>query len=257
MGVDSSFQPETDDLVQLQRVLGNQGVQRLLAQRKLPLQTKLTVGEADDQYEQEADQVADSVMRMPDSMLEDEEGQPVQAKRISAVQREELLDEEDDPLQREAVPEEDEEALLQAASEPGGVPDVTELAEDQIESRRGSGESLPDSAREFFEPRFGQDFSGVSIHTGAESDTLNRELNARAFTTGQDIFFRTGEYDPESSDGRELLAHELTHVVQQGGSVQLSEDDRLQRQNALEEEDEAVQREAMPEDEEFDGGGLS
>jgi hypothetical protein len=101
----------------------------------------------------------------------------------------------------------------------GAVPDVSDAAESAIESRRGNGQPLPESARDFFEPRFGQDFSQVQIHTGEEADTLNQALQARAFTTGSDIFFREGEYDPESSGGRELLAHELTHVVQQGGSA--------------------------------------
>lgn len=109
--------------------------------------------------------------------------------------------------------------LLAAQSTNGTVPEVSDAAESAIEARRGSGQPLPDSAREFFEPRFGQDFSDVQIHTGPEADTLNQTLQARAFTTGSDIFFREGEYNPESATGRELLAHELTHVVQQGGSA--------------------------------------
>ncbi|MEM5776359.1 MAG: DUF4157 domain-containing protein, partial [Anaerolineaceae bacterium] len=69
--------------------------------------------------------------------------------------------------------------------------------------------------------QLGYDLSGVRVHQGAASDQLNRQLDARAFTTGQDIFFRAGEYNPGSSGGQELLAHELTHVVQQGtGRVQ-------------------------------------
>jgi hypothetical protein len=66
----------------------------------------------------------------------------------------------------------------------------------------------------------GQDFSDVKVHTGPESHALNEDLSAKAFTTGQDIFFREGAYDPGSSGGQELLAHELTHVAQQrSGSV--------------------------------------
>jgi hypothetical protein len=68
------------------------------------------------------------------------------------------------------------------------------------------------------ESAFGADFGGVRVHTDAQADGLNRLLNARAFTTGHDIFFRRGEYSPGSSTGRELLAHELTHVVQQGSA---------------------------------------
>ena len=65
----------------------------------------------------------------------------------------------------------------------------------------------------------GSDFSSVRIHTGQESDSLNRSLSARAFTTGSDIFFRSGEYNPGSTQGQQLLAHELTHVVQQGAAT--------------------------------------
>jgi hypothetical protein len=68
------------------------------------------------------------------------------------------------------------------------------------------------------ERAFGADFSSVKVHTDAEADTLNQELNARAFTTGQDIFFRQGEYSPGSGSGQKLIAHELTHVVQQNGN---------------------------------------
>jgi hypothetical protein len=67
------------------------------------------------------------------------------------------------------------------------------------------------------EPAFGVDFGGVRVHTDTQADTLNRALSARAFTAGRDIFFRQGEYNPGSSSGRELLAHELTHVAQRGG----------------------------------------
>nr|MCM0593799.1 DUF4157 domain-containing protein [Gloeotrichia echinulata DEX184] len=66
---------------------------------------------------------------------------------------------------------------------------------------------------------FGADFSGVKVHTDGQSDQLNRSIQARAFTTGQDVFFRQGEYNPGSRGGQELIAHELTHVVQQNGGA--------------------------------------
>ena len=73
------------------------------------------------------------------------------------------------------------------------------------------------------EQAFGADFGGVKVHTDSRSDQLNQSIQARAFTTGQDVFFRQGEYNPGSRGGQELLAHELTHVVQQnGGTVQRS-----------------------------------
>jgi hypothetical protein len=76
---------------------------------------------------------------------------------------------------------------------------------------------MTEAVRAPLEDAFGVDFGGVKVHTGAEADALTRSVQARAFTTGRDIFFRAGEYAPGSRRGRELLAHELTHVVQQGG----------------------------------------
>ncbi|MBI5926628.1 MAG: DUF4157 domain-containing protein [Aquabacterium sp.] len=84
----------------------------------------------------------------------------------------------------------------------------------------GGGQPLPVSVRRFMEPRFGADFSGVRIHTDDAAAAKSRELNAAAFTTGNQIFFAKGAYQPESSEGRELIAHELTHTIQQGAAPQ-------------------------------------
>jgi hypothetical protein len=90
----------------------------------------------------------------------------------------------------------------------------------RINRERGSGQPLDGSVQKQMDSVFGADFSGVQVHNTQESATLNRDLNAQAFTTGSDIFFGEGQYQPQSSGGQELIAHELTHVVQQGsGSV--------------------------------------
>jgi len=86
----------------------------------------------------------------------------------------------------------------------------------RISRARGGGQPLGSGIQAQMGEAMGYDFSGVRVHTGTESDELNRQLSARAFTTGQDIFVRSGEYNPTSSGGRELIAHELSHVVQQG-----------------------------------------
>ena len=91
--------------------------------------------------------------------------------------------------------------------------------ESSIQRARGGGQALDAGVREQMEPALGTDLSGVRVHTGAEADRLNQAVSARAFTTGRDVFFRQGEYNPGSSSGRELLAHELTHVVQQRGAA--------------------------------------
>jgi hypothetical protein len=90
--------------------------------------------------------------------------------------------------------------------------------ETAVTSAKSGGQPLPDPVRTPMEQAFQSDFSQVKIHTDKQADTLNQNLSARAFTTGQDLFFRQGEYNPDSRSGQELLAHELTHVVQQTGS---------------------------------------
>ncbi len=89
----------------------------------------------------------------------------------------------------------------------------------RIAGERGGGSSLEQGTRQDMETALGHDFAGVQVHTGPAADDLNRELSATAFTTGEDVFFRDGAYAPGSRDGRELLAHELTHVVQQSGPL--------------------------------------
>jgi hypothetical protein len=99
----------------------------------------------------------------------------------------------------------------------GGGP-VSSETEGAIERARGAGQALDSTARSFLEESMGADFGNVRVHTGPQAEALNRSLSARAFTTGSDVFFARGEYQPGSSNGRELLAHELTHVVQQGAA---------------------------------------
>jgi hypothetical protein len=107
--------------------------------------------------------------------------------------------------------------------------DVGGDIEETIRSQRGGGQALPAETQGFFENRFGRDFSSVRVHDNAQSDTLNRSLQARAFTTGKDIFFKQGEYNPGSGAGQTLLAHELTHVIQQNG-------DEIQRKSPKDKE---------------------
>ncbi len=95
----------------------------------------------------------------------------------------------------------------------------TELDEDtagRIERARGGGQELESGTKDQMSQAMGYDFSEVNVHTSPESDQLNHQVGAEAFTTGNDIFFREGAYDPATEGGQELIAHELTHVVQQG-----------------------------------------
>ena len=101
----------------------------------------------------------------------------------------------------------------------GGPSEVEEETAVAINSQRSSGHNLEEDMAAKAGQAMGQDFSDVTIHTDAQSDQLSQQLGAKAFTTGNDIFFRDGAYNPSSSEGQHLIAHELTHVVQQGASM--------------------------------------
>lgn len=179
------------------------------------LQPKLTVGAPDDIYEQEADRVADQVMRMPEAG-----GSTPDSHRSEC----------DVELQRQPV--EEEEELVQSKAETSGSAKVA--AAHSLQGLRGGGEGLPSQSRAYFEPRFGRDFSSVRIHTGPDAEAAATALRAKAFTTGTDIVFNKGNFAPEHSEGQRLLAHELTHVVQQssgleGGLVQRDDEEEEQQ----------------------------
>jgi hypothetical protein len=142
----------------------------------------------------------------------------IQRQEIPEVAEEELqMRSESAALQRQELPEEDEELMMKPAEgrvgpQGGQVPPEVEAA---INRARGGGQPLDGALQEQMSASLGYDFSGVRVHTDAEADALNQQLTARAFTTGRDIFFRQGEYNPGADSGRELISHELTHVVQQ------------------------------------------
>ncbi len=100
-----------------------------------------------------------------------------------------------------------------------GGGDLSPELEQRIDRARGGGRPLDDNIRGTMESALGADLGAVRVHTGAESHRLNESVSARAFTTGSDVFFADGEYAPGTSAGRELVAHELTHIVQQAGGI--------------------------------------
>ncbi|RPI78378.1 MAG: DUF4157 domain-containing protein, partial [Chloroflexi bacterium] len=214
------------DIISLQRIAGNAAVSSLL-------QTKLTVGAVNDPYEQEADRVAGQVMSgFENSTGPTAESQPsilqrtaqeeeeIQTKPLAAsitplVQR---LPEEEEEVQTmvQRAPEEEEEIQTKSGSgDSSSGFEVSGALEDRLKAGQGSGRPLPDDVRAFMEPRFGADFSGVNLHTGGESAQMNKTLNALAFTHGKDIYLGENSPAPGTPSGNRLLAHELTHVIQQ------------------------------------------
>jgi hypothetical protein len=184
-------------------------------QDELGIQTKLKIGEPGDKYEQEADRIADEVMRMPEPSIQrqikpEEEEEMVYTKTI-ASQITPLVKRQADFL------EEEEEEILQPKHSSSQVTIAIPAIEVGIQSlRQNSGQPLSADLRAFMEPRFGRNFSNIRIHTGSQAEQLSRSLNAGAFTIGNDIILRTRQFNPESNSGKKLLAHELTHTIQQG-----------------------------------------
>lgn len=217
------------EVLHLQRTVGNRSVSRLLGPRgplaSRAIQAKLTVGAAHDPYEEEADQVADQIMTMPEPAAPDS---PVAAKGTPHPLQRKLEEEEEDlsigsvapaitPVTQRS-PQEDEELQTKRESAADSFEAGADF-ESRLSATRSGGTPLPAEVRAFMEPRFDADFSGVRIHTTGEAAQLNREVSAQAFTQGQDIYLGEGKSDLTSSEGKHLLAHELTHVVQQGGAV--------------------------------------
>ena len=134
-----------------------------------------------------------------------------------AVQKMEAPKEEEKPVQAKA----EEEQPVQAKAESGrGV--ASQAVTSKLDSTKGRGERLPEKTKSKMESAFGRDFSDVHIHTDTSSVKMNKDLHAHAFTHGKDVYFNSGKFNPENTEGARLLAHELTHVVQQNETIQKS-----------------------------------
>ncbi len=233
----------------MQRTIGNQAVGRFI--KSGALQGKFRIGKADDIYEKEADIAAKQVMsdiNMPDGLSpqvhKDLAGQPAlkrscncggqsrsdenqEVRRLPALS----LSPIEDSIVARAIDPNDladsqpvEEilgavqrkatygALPQAATQPTAAPDLSQSIDGVC---RSSGQPLPSESRQFMERRFGHSFGAVRIHADQIAGDLAHQLQARAFTTGNHVFFAPGEFQPDRTSGKHLLAHELAHVVQQ------------------------------------------
>lgn len=174
----------------LHQTVGNQAVQRLF--QSGAIQRKLTVGKPNDICEQKADRMAEQVMRMPETSA-----------------------------QRQSRAEEAEEVRTQrqATAYDASISEAPPLLHEALST---PGQPLDTQTRAFFEPRFEYDFSGVRVHVDAKADKSAKAVAAKAYTMGQDIVFGKGHYHPATQRGRELIAHELTHVVQQDRTASVS-----------------------------------
>jgi len=230
-----------DRILFLQRTIGNQAVQRLI--KSGALQAKLRIGQPGDVYEQEADRVADEVMRMPEPEMQrhvepEEEEETLQTKLLAneitpLVQRQTIEEEEEEiqtkTLTKQTTPsgqglgEVEEEEPIMTKYTQASADSIGNDLQIRLTQSRGSGQPMPERDRSFMERKFGADFSGVRVNTDSNAEQMNRELNARAFTHGRDIYFGASRYNPGTSSGKRLLAHELTHVVQQNNFMNVSD----------------------------------
>jgi hypothetical protein len=219
------------------------------------VQTKVAIGEPNDHYEKEADAMADVVtsggtanknitsktqgqgetqskplaqqitplvQRAPEEeaqakvqRAEEEEAQTkVQRAEEEEAQTKVQKMEEEEPQAKLQRAEEEEEAQAKGATKSSVKPAM----ETSLKSKKGGGSKMDSKTKSEMETGFGADFSGVSIHTDSKAQEMSDEIGAQAFTYGNDVYFNQGKYNPQSQEGKHLLAHELTHTIQQGKS---------------------------------------
>lgn len=240
-----------------------------------PIQAKLKVGEANDKYEKEADSIADKIANQgtifgntepffappPTIQRSQKPEQEVQkSEETEQIQEQPLVEkisslgssgddaqpkcddcaknEKENNFIQTKCPKCEEKTIQQKSNtEPGSD---TSGIEQKLASSKGSGQKMADGPLSEMNQSFGADFSGVRIHTGSEAVQMNKDLGARAFTNGSDVYFNEGQYNPSSNDGKHLLAHELTHTIQQKAvseNIQKADDPCARPENAEAQQD--------------------
>ncbi|MCE7991876.1 MAG: DUF4157 domain-containing protein [Roseivirga sp.] len=204
-------------------------VQRTASSSK-SIQRKLTIGQPNDKYEQEADQVAErvigrsaeSVSAIPKTALNT--GTPGPVQPMPGIQRTDQKKVQKGPFPHIMGVR---QQIARLKPETGKDPVASNDVSNGIQRAKGGGSPLPINTRSQMESGIGSDFGEVRIHNDSTAHKLSAKLNAQAFTHGNDIFFNKGKYNPETQTGQHLLAHELTHTVQQTGkqAIQRQEED--------------------------------
>lgn len=229
----STQNPAVHSILQLQRTIGNQALLRMFKAEEctpdpLPcnasessvehdcsripinhqagekIQTNLMMSTPGDQYEEEADTVAEQVVQ-----------KATRNSMPSHIQKDCTACESDIAFQQQLLEEENKTIQRTSGTEGTEACSATASVYTQIEQSRCGGQPMDPTTQEMMNDAFQADFSPVRIHTGQQSVKMNQQLNARAFTHRNHIYFNEQQYQPESTEGKRLLAHELTHVIQQ------------------------------------------
>ncbi len=192
------------------RNINSQSLQKKVQFQNVKLQPKLFIGSSNDQYEVEADRMADQVVNTQSKeAVTTSNSVPLIQKKCASCEEEEYIQKK--PLAETITP-----LIHRSIAGSGGGTRASDAISSKISDSRGRGSLIENKTRSFMEHGFGADFSNVRVHTDSNAISLNNELNAQAFTVGNDIYFNEGKYQPNSNSGKHLLAHELTHTVQQG-----------------------------------------
>jgi len=192
-------------------------VQKSEASEEEPVQKSAAEEEkVQKQEEEEAVQTKGESEEESVQMMEEEEAVQAKGEEEESVQ----MQEEEEAVQskKESVQKQEEEEAVQTKR--NGARNASSSIESRLNNSKGGGQKLSGKTKYEMESGFGSDFSNVNIHTDENAAQLSKDLGAKAFAHGNDIYFNKGQYNPESSAGKHLLAHELTHTIQQKGMVQ-------------------------------------
>ena len=226
-------------------------------------QFKLTIGQPGDPYEREADAIADRIVSQsestptqstdtnapaPSSSAPTKVAQPTPINRAPLSNS--VITNKAHPalsLQAKCACESDTLQTKADTSQPTASSDISS----RLTNHSGSGQPIPDAPKAEMETSFGTDFSSVRLHTDSSAVQLSQDLGAKAFTHGSNIYFNQGQYNPGSRDGKHLLAHELTHTIQQGASTQPVQAKSLQAKSL--QTNSLSQGDIIQKEEEYDG----
>lgn len=190
------------------------------------VQAKLNIGKSNDKYEIEADAVADKMTSKSDTKNNDTFFSPspvIQKTQNNEIQKKEESENEiqEKPLVESITPvvqlQPIKEETVQEKTQSDTSKNTSDI-EQNLNDSKGNGSALPENTKIEMESGFGTDFSSVRVHNDSNAVQMNKVLGAQAFANGNDIYFNEGKFSPDSQDGKHLLAHELTHTVQQGGN---------------------------------------
>ena len=188
--------------------------------------------EEEEAVQMQEGQEEEEAVQMQEGQEEEEAVQMQEGQEEEEAVQMQEGQEEEEAVQMQEGQEEEEALQTKSTSSNAPAAKASNQISSKIQQRKGKGKGLPEQTRAEMENSFGVDFSGVTIHTDPEAIQMNKKLGAQAFTTGKDIYFNSGKFRPETNAGKHLLAHELTHVIQQTGGEEKLDSEEVQKKGA-------------------------